>query len=158
MSAGAEMHAEHAELLAGIVLLREAADAVGRIEDDELRLLLHRARRFLAERILPHIYEEDRSTYPLVGKILGSARATACMSRDHVEIVMLSERLGQLTTLDMASEGTRSVLRATLYGLYAILHLHIAKEEELYVPLLEQHGRAGVTHPVFTPLREPRSR
>ena len=45
------------------------------------------------------------------------------MSRDHLEAIRLTEEL--------------EALRRVLYGLYAIIKLHLAKEEEIYAPLLE---------------------
>jgi iron-sulfur cluster repair protein YtfE (RIC family) len=35
------------------------------------------------------------------------------------------------------SESNEQALRRVLYGLYAIIKLHLAKEEEIYLPLLE---------------------
>jgi iron-sulfur cluster repair protein YtfE (RIC family) len=35
------------------------------------------------------------------------------------------------------SESDEQALRRVLYGLYAIIKLHLAKEEEIYLPILE---------------------
>ena len=35
------------------------------------------------------------------------------------------------------SQSDEQALRRVLYGLYAIIKLHLAKEEEIYLPILE---------------------
>jgi iron-sulfur cluster repair protein YtfE (RIC family) len=63
------------------------------------------------------------------------------MRRDHLEVVRLTEQLGELRgrlhdgVLDPA--GQRE-LRRVLHGLHAIVSLHFAKEEEVYLPLLDR--------------------
>ena len=47
------------------------------------------------------------------------------------------------------SESDEQALRRVLYGLYAIIKLHLAKEEEIYFPILEARLAASeVDHPV----------
>jgi hypothetical protein len=71
---------------------------------------------------------------------MGAAEATATMSRDHVEIGQLTGELGllrsQLTGADV-SESQQKALRRVLYGLYAVVKVHFAKEEEVYLPILD---------------------
>ncbi len=62
------------------------------------------------------------------------------MSRDHLEVIRLTEeplalRLHVFYT--SVSEADEQALRRILYGLYAIIKLHLAKEEEIYLPILE---------------------
>jgi hypothetical protein len=62
------------------------------------------------------------------------------MSRDHVEVHRLTESLRELRVRLDAGEASDELyrdLRRVLYGLYVVVRLHFAKEEEVYVPLLE---------------------
>jgi iron-sulfur cluster repair protein YtfE (RIC family) len=95
---------------------------------------------FLAYHLKPHAEAEDAALYPVVQKVLGSPDATRTMSRDHVEVGSYIEELASLKeNLDTAltSEQTRS-LRRVLYGVYALVKVHFAKEEEVYLPILDQ--------------------
>jgi iron-sulfur cluster repair protein YtfE (RIC family) len=74
------------------------------------------------------------------------------MSRDHVEVGRLTEELGKLRER-LASSGlssdTAEALRRILYGLYTLVTLHFAKEEEIYLPLLEAHLTQSEAQAVF---------
>jgi iron-sulfur cluster repair protein YtfE (RIC family) len=62
------------------------------------------------------------------------------MSRDHLEVIRLTEELEALRLhlfYAPVSESDEQALRRVLYGLHAIIKLHLAKEEEIYLPLLE---------------------
>lgn len=62
------------------------------------------------------------------------------MRRDHLEVMQLTEELEALWLRSFYAPLRTSdewALRRVLYGLYAILKLHLAKEEELYLPMLE---------------------
>ncbi len=103
---------------------------------------LERVRRLL-ERLdvdlLPHEHREELQLYPLMNKIIGGPDATAALSRTHAEIDLQIARLRLILT---AGDGTPQdevdivELRAVLYGLYAILRLHNAQEEESLFSLL----------------------
>lgn len=72
---------------------------------------------------------------------MGSPAATATMSRDHTAVVQLVDELAAARTA-LAAETPPTLLndlRRILYGLYAVVRVHFAKEEEIYLPLLERH-------------------
>jgi hypothetical protein len=75
------------------------------------------------------------------------------MSRAHVEITHQIRRLGQLLH-EIGDDGPDPEetleLRALLYGLYAILKLHTAQEEESYLSLADEPSEthSGLTMPV----------
>ena len=108
---------------------------------DELRRDVDRAYDFLAHHLLPHAQAEDAALYPTVQQVLGSPDATRTMSRDHVEV---GTYIAELASLRKGLGGgslnpeQTAQLRRVLYGLYAILKLHFAKEEEVYLPILDQ--------------------
>ena len=86
----------------------------------------------------PHEYAEECDLYPALNRVLGGADPTAPMSRAHAEISVQIARLGRLID-DIGDrppdEADITDLRATLYGLYAILRLHTAQEDETYLSL-----------------------
>jgi hypothetical protein len=55
------------------------------------------------------------------------------------------------TQISGSSEQSANDLRRVLYGLYAILKLHLAKDEELYTPLLELHLSDEEAHGLISP-------
>ncbi len=64
------------------------------------------------------------------------------MSRDHVEVGRLVAELRESAAALRAAPASpspelRRDLQRTLYGLYAVVGLHFAKEEEVYLPLLD---------------------
>lgn len=131
---------EHKELFPHIELLRTVADSIGTAPLASVQQSVEAAYTFLAHHLTPHAQAEERALYPVVGKLMGAAEATATMSRDHVEIGQLTGELGllrsQLTGADV-SESQQKALRRVLYGLYAVVKVHFAKEEEVYLPILD---------------------
>jgi hypothetical protein len=65
--------------------------------------------------------------------------ASETMRRDHVEVARLTEELAELrdALTDPPTEAQRDRLTALLYGLHAIVALHFAEEEEIYLPILD---------------------
>jgi iron-sulfur cluster repair protein YtfE (RIC family) len=143
---------EHKDLLPHVEELREAADAIGRVPDDELRRQLDAAYEFLARHLIPHATAEDRALYPVVDRVLGAPGATGTMSRDHVEVGRLTDELRALRAEAGAKgvdEARATALRRVLYGLYALVKVHFAKEEEVYLPLLDAKLPADEARSMF---------
>jgi iron-sulfur cluster repair protein YtfE (RIC family) len=129
---------EHAELLPHLESLLAAAIVVEGT-DNEVPAALDTALDFLRDFLIPHARAEDAALYPVVEQVMNAPGATATMSRDHVEVVRLTANLERLRdSLDGPPDpDLRRELQRTLYGLYAIIRLHFAKEEELYLPLFD---------------------
>ncbi|MCP2329768.1 ATPase, P-type (transporting), HAD superfamily, subfamily IC/heavy metal translocating P-type ATPase [Actinoalloteichus cyanogriseus DSM 43889] len=131
--------AEHDELQPTRVAVRQAADALSGGPSPVADAELHRAHRLLVDHLLPHERAEERDLYPRVGALFGGQEAMSTMSRSHVEIERLIRRLGR----HLAESGGRVLpdqvddLRATLYGLDAVLTLHFAQEEEAFFTLAD---------------------
>ena len=144
---------EHRALLPEIGALRAAADAVGTPAGEET---LERACRLLERHLLPHLEAEEASLYPTIDRLSGE-HATATMWHDHDEI---RQRVAELRTLPRGPEASaKNDLRAALYGLDAIVRLHVAKEEELHYPLLDEHlGRIDAVQLVEAVHRTERER
>ncbi len=131
---------EHKELYPEVESLRLAGDAIREMLSPEDRTKIDHAYEFLTHHLLPHAQAEEAALYPVVAKTMGAPSATATMSRDHVEVHRLAEELGglrsQLTAAPLAVEQIHA-FRRVLYGLYTLVKVHFAKEEEVYLPLLD---------------------
>ena len=133
---------EHKELIARIELLRTVADSIGSAAIEALREGVGPAYIFLIHQLIPHAQAEEQVLYPTVGRLLYAFEATDTMSRDHLEVIRLTEELEALRLhlfYAPLNESDEQALRRVLYGLYAIIKLHLAKEEEIYLPILEAH-------------------
>src|SRR6266480_6687427 len=132
---------EHTELVSRSELLRIVADSIGSSASAESnREGVGQASTFLMHHLIPHAQAEEQVLYPTVGRLLRTLEATDTMSRDHLEIIRLTEELESLRLhlfYAPLTESKEQALRRVLYGLYAIIKLHLAKEEEIYLPILE---------------------
>ncbi len=137
--------AEHQVIRADIEQLRAAADALA-AEPRAAMTRVRQAHAVLTGEIWPHENAEEADLYPAVNRLLGGTDPTAAMSRAHAEIAYQIARLGRLIDEigDRApDEADVADLRATLYGLYAILRLHTAQEDEAYLSLGEEEAAPG---------------
>ncbi|HMN28139.1 MAG TPA: hemerythrin domain-containing protein [Caldilineaceae bacterium] len=131
---------EHKELIPHIEAMRRVADAIGETNSAALQQGVDEVIEFLTHHLIPHAEAEERALYPVVAEVMGAPQATRTMSRDHVEVGRLTEELVTLraklsgATLDPIQT---KALRRVLYGLYALVKVHFAKEEEIYLPLLD---------------------
>ncbi len=131
---------EHREMIAQIEILRTVADSIGSATTESIREGVGQAYTFLIHQLIPHAQAEEQVLYPTVGRLLRALEATETMSRDHLEVIRLTEELEALRLhlfYTPVSEADEQALRRVLYGLYAIIKLHLAKEEEIYLPILE---------------------
>ncbi|MEU6074288.1 heavy metal translocating P-type ATPase [Micromonospora sp. NPDC047074] len=131
--------AEHGAVRDVLATLRNTADLLATTPGaPECLPALRETHRRLTGEVLPHEAAEERQLYPALAEPLGSAEATSTMSRAHVEIRRLVDRIG--AHLAQAGDGPLrrdqlTDLLAALYGLEAILRLHLAQEEEDYFSL-----------------------
>jgi heavy metal translocating P-type ATPase len=132
----AERHAEHAGLRDLAEALRDAGDGIG-AAPDSLPGLLALERR-LHQELLPHQRAEERALYPAAARRLG-AEPLAPLIRMHAEMEGLAERIAVL--LRMAERdwaGAVPELRRALFGLEALLRLHLTTEEEMLAGMDEE--------------------
>ncbi len=100
---------------------------------------------FLKGDLIPHARGEERHLYPLVDDLVRNhGRPTATMMIDHEFITDYVSRIEQ-TTSELATEADgerRTRLAQSLHDLAlqldAIVKLHLAKEERVYLPLIEE--------------------
>jgi hemerythrin-like domain-containing protein len=82
---------------------------------------------FLNERIEPHTRIDEQVLYPEVNTRFGSPLATASMAYDHLAIRSWIAKLAEVAEDDVET------LQELLYGLDALIRVHLWKEDELYV-------------------------
>ncbi|HEX9045210.1 MAG TPA: hemerythrin domain-containing protein [Candidatus Limnocylindrales bacterium] len=130
---------EHHELLPHIDALASTADIAGIATEDELRDRVADAYRFLTHHLVPHARAEDAVLYGAVELAMRAPGATDTMRRDHVEVLRYVDALGSVVADAGAyDDAVRARVRAILYSLHAIVALHFAKEEELYLEILDR--------------------
>lgn len=125
------LRTEHDEVLHVVEQARSVADGLSTRAPDlaPARALLVR----LETELLPHERADEALLVPLVARTLGGSDTTAALSRTHVEIEHQVVRVGRLLR-DLEGDDVEAEdvveLRGLLYGLYAVLRLHNAQEEE----------------------------
>ncbi len=146
------LHDEHQELLPEVDRILRVAEQVGHESPAMIRPAVDQVYEFLAFHLKPHAQAEEAALYPAVQKALASPESTRTMARDHIEIGRYIEELAILKAgLSNASWDDRQAasLRRILFGLYALVKLHFAKEEEVYLPILDQRLTPETAHQMF---------
>jgi hypothetical protein len=123
---------EHAQLREHVEHIRLAARELPELSPEERGALVSRILGFLRDTLLPHADEEGRTLNPAVAELLWNPEATATMTHDHVAIRARVVELASIPETDVER------LQELLYGLYALISVHIWKEEQLYLPMLER--------------------
>lgn len=126
------LYAEHRAVRPIVEQVRAVADGLV-VEGDcglgAARALLGK----LEDVLLPHERAEEDLLMPIVARALGGSDPTGALSRTHAEIEHQTGRLRRV--LDEIGDARPEPedlieLRRLLYGLYAVLRLHNAQEEE----------------------------
>ena len=144
---------EHRELLPQVEQLLVAADSLN--GDAESLQRITTAYEFLAHHLLVHAAAEEAALYPVVAKVMGAPEATKTMERDHKEVRRLTDELAALQKPDVLAQATSrqlNDLRRLLYGLYTLVKVHFAKEEEVYLPLLDERLTTSEASAMFEAL------
>ncbi len=146
---GERLRHEHRDLGGSMGRLRPLADELDSMTPAAARVELEAMRAFLVDDLVPHEKSEDREVFPLLATALGNDDATAGLHRTHTEIFHLVRYIDRLVR-EVAKDGPApedlTDLRRVLYGLDAILRLHMAQEEELYLALGDEHPTTGAEH------------
>jgi heavy metal translocating P-type ATPase len=100
--------------------------------------------------LIPHERADEELLVPMVARALGSTDATTALSRTHAEIEHQVRRLRRLVD-DLADARVQAEdvveLRRLLYGLYGVLRLHNAQEEEGAFSLVPGIGEGPASAP-----------
>ena len=126
---------EHRAFASELQRIRAVADRLEELPPEVARAELGAVRTFLVETLPRHEEEEEAAVYPVLATVMGGEDPMSSMARAHVEISHLARIYGRLLD-QLPPEGPSADdatdLRRILYGLYAILRLHFAQEEEAY--------------------------
>lgn len=144
---GALFRDEHRALVAGVEQIRSVADRLEWLPREAARAELEDVRRFLVDRLLPHERAEEEQVYPRLTSIDGRDPTDPLMAvhREIARQVALLDRLVANLPAEGPGDADRLELRRVLYGLHAILRLHFAQEEELYLALDDTGDAIGTT-------------
>jgi soluble P-type ATPase len=157
---GRQIREEHRKFIPGLRRLRQLADQLDIYPLATARTELEGVRSFLVDEVLPHNEAEDATLYPAVARLIGGHDPTGPMSREHTEIAHLvnlySRTLDDVPPDGPDNEDVRE-LRRMLYGLNAILKLHLTQEEESYLTLFEDEAPSAELPPEKTPPEKLRS-
>lgn len=131
------LRAEHRQLAPVLDRLSTVAERLPALRGADRAQALTGLDAMLREQLLPHEREDDHQLYPAIAALLGGDDPLAAMSRTHREIFRLHQRFAALVErLPPEPEpGMVRDLQRTLYALDAILRLHFAQEEEIYLSL-----------------------
>ncbi len=135
------LYEQHRTLQPKVDQLAMLADVIGEAPARPLRAGLDEVYGFLSGDLKAHGQAEREVLYPMVARMMGAPDAVATMARDHEEVDKMVQRLGAARAAvdgNQVSETSAKELRKLLYGLYAVLSVHLIKEEELYFPMLDR--------------------
>lgn len=124
---------EHEELTEHIEHLAAAARELPRLSEEEREVLRDRVLGFLRGTLIPHAQAEEQVVYPEWAKLVGFADAAVPMVHDHEAIVARVNRLADADASDVDQ------LQELLYGLYALISVHFRKEEDIQLPVFDEH-------------------
>jgi hemerythrin-like domain-containing protein len=114
--------------------LRAAARIIPELDAGARFALVADLVAFLQEKIEPHTHVDEQVLYPKAAARLGSPLATAAMAYDHLAI------RSWIAKLTEADEDDVATLQELLYGLDALIRVHLWKEDELMVRPLDSPG------------------
>ena len=127
----ADFHLRHDEFRAWTSELRSAARRMPELAAAERFALLADIVAFLQEKVEPHTRVDEQVLYPEAAARMGSPLATAAMAYDHLAIRAWIAKLAEADDQDVAT------LQELLYGLDALIRVHLWKEDELMLGPLD---------------------
>jgi iron-sulfur cluster repair protein YtfE (RIC family) len=132
MTRTTQFHEQHGGLVERAELLAEVARELAGLPQHRRSTRVKEALVFLQDAVVPHTWVDERVLYPWVSDRLGDPLATATMSYDHVAMRGMVDDLANTDPDDVPE------LQRLLYGLHALIGMHIWKEERLYLAMLER--------------------
>jgi heavy metal translocating P-type ATPase len=135
-----DMLSDHSHLGAGVDDVVIVAEQLDRLEPHVAVVRLRKVRDFLVDDLLPHELEEEAAIYPTLQAVFVDEDPTLPLVRTHRELARRIRLLDRLVT-DLGDEGPEPDevldLQRSLFGLHAVLELHLSLEDELYAHLPE---------------------
>ncbi|HZC06267.1 MAG TPA: DUF2249 domain-containing protein [Ktedonobacterales bacterium] len=157
----AAIRAHHSSLAATLDgYTADVERGVADLDTASLSTLLDGVTSFLSGELLPHAQGEERTLYPALDPIIRDrGKPTATMSIDHEyigeharRITEIAQALRSSNASDRASLSQR--LQRELIQLQGLFSVHLAKEERVYLPLIEEAVNAGDQQALLAALHE----
>ena len=121
----------HEKLLAGLNDLRALAGQLPALPLPEREQARERLLWYLHDEVEPHTKLDEQLLYPAVAERLGDALIAVSMRYDHLAI---RHWISKVAEADMSDTDR---LQRLLYGLDALIRVHVWKENELFLASLE---------------------
>ncbi len=125
---------KHEEFRAWTDKLRAAARQLPSLERAERLAVVADLVSFLHDSVEPHTRIDEQVLYPEIEARLGSPLAAAAIAYDHLAI------RSWIAKLASADEDDVETLQELLYGLDALIRVHLWKEDELFVKPLNSES------------------
>jgi hypothetical protein len=152
-----QTHEHHQRLMSHVDRMPALGDLIGVAGTDAICAQLDELVAFLTGTLIPHIDAAERALYPELERLQQNAHSMTPMRREHAQIQRLVAELERLGRAFRAGPpGTRDTvaLRRSVFGLYALLKVHLA-EEELYMHLVEQGVSTEAANALASALDHP---
>jgi len=127
MASGDQFMKRHDEFRAWTDSLRAAARQLPGLDRPARLAVIADLVSYLHENIEPHTRIDEQVLYPELEAQLGSPLAAAAIAYDHLAI------RSWIAKLAAADEDDVETLQELLYGLDALIRVHLWKEDELFV-------------------------
>lgn len=150
-------HQHHERILAHVNHLPEMADALLTAGADDVRTRVISTGDFLTGTLLPHIDAAERSVYPELERMFQNRHSMRPMRDEHDEIRRLVGEYARLSAELREGRVTlaRSLaLRRVIFGMYALLKVHLA-EEEAYLRIIDRGGGSDLSEVIAAALEHP---
>jgi Hemerythrin HHE cation binding domain len=131
----------HDELREQTAELRLAATSFPALTPEQREETRDRILRYLRERVEPHTKLDELVLYPEVAERLGDPLVAASMNYDHLAIRHWIELIAGADLTDAAE------VQQLLYGLDALIRVHLWKENELFLASLESSSWPALVRP-----------
>jgi hypothetical protein len=133
----AELRRLDAQLEDEAEFLSEAARKLPDLTPKKREELRSRVLDFLRHDVVEHMSTDERLLYPKVTERLGDPLAAAPMNYEHRAIRWWIDEIARADITD-ADE-----LQRLLYGMHALIKVHLSREEDLYVGALDSAAWPG---------------
>jgi len=129
------LHQDHQRVESGLDRLRAIADALDDAEPAAAVALISEANKTVAEQIVEHERDDERSVYPRLSKLLSDGHGLGAMSRAHREIIHLARLLNRIADGLTPHDADRYLIRdaqRVIESIEALVRIHNAQEEDIY--------------------------
>ena len=150
-------HEHHERILAHVDRMPELADMLLTGSSDEIRARVVETNEFLNGTLLPHIDAAERSVYPELERMFQNRHSMRPMRNEHDQVRKLVADYGSLSAEireGRVTLGRSLALRRVIFGLYALLKVHLA-EEEAYLRILDKGSGSDMSEVIAAALEHP---